>query len=153
MSLDLSRNENLKRKVIQQFANTCCQMFLTSTSNMDMVNIVIFGSGTITIDFINNKSTHNNHGILPMHYYFTYRKWLEDQCINNHVNISELTKVELVINVDVTQIRKKDSLGWLSAQFKYTCSCCIETDEKQYESNMSDGKIMGLGQILYDHVY
>jgi hypothetical protein len=51
----------MKRKVIQDFANVCCQMFITSLSNYDLKNLAILGSGVIYIDFLKTQCKH--HGL------------------------------------------------------------------------------------------
>ena len=57
----------MRRKVLQDFANVCCQMFLTSMANYDRINFVLFGSGTVWMDFLNQRCTHNGIGVSPLH--------------------------------------------------------------------------------------
>ena len=40
----------MKWNVVQDFANVCAQMLLTSLSNSDRINFAILGSGTIGMD-------------------------------------------------------------------------------------------------------
>ncbi len=143
----------MKKKMIQDFTHKCCQMFLNSTSNMDLVNIVIFGSGTIEIDFLSRKCIYNNVSISPLHYCIRYSEWLEQQCNKNNIDLSNMTKVTLQITVNVETSRRTDSLGWLTATYDFSCFSCIETKEQAYSSQMSEIINMGLGQILYDRVY
>jgi hypothetical protein len=53
----------MKQKIFQDYANVCCQKFLSSPENSDLLNFVIFGSGMITMDFLSQHCTHNKIAI------------------------------------------------------------------------------------------
>jgi len=142
----------MKRKALQDFANVCCQMFITSLSNYDRINLVLFGSGVIHIDFLTMQCQHNNHAISPLFYSVHFKSWLESQCKKHQIEMSEIRKAELNVKTDIT-LSRKEGLGWLTSEMAFICRSCIATNEKDYTSEISDNQNMGLGQILIDRQY
>jgi hypothetical protein len=142
----------MKRKVIQDFANICCQMFLTSLSNYDRINLALFGSGHIGIDFLEMRCKHNRLPISPLFYCAQFKSWLESQCKKHDVDLNKIKKAELVVRVELS-LSRKEGLGWLTSDMDLVCTSCIATDERKYTSEMSDRLQTGLGQILIDRQY
>jgi hypothetical protein len=143
----------MRRKVIQDFANVCCQMFLTSLSNYDQINLALFGSGLIHIDFLTMRCEHNKHSISPLFYCMHFRSWLEGQCQKHDIDYGKITKAELFVQVNLSLSYGKGELGWLTSKMDLFCKSCIATAEKEYTSEMSDNLDRGFGQILIDHQY
>ncbi len=144
----------MKRKVIQDFANVCNQMFLTSHNNSDRINFVIFGSGIITMDFLSQRCTHNRLTICPLFYCISYRKWLGDQCAKHGIDFSILEAVELSVTLEVKISRIVDrSMTWMTTFMEFDCSSRIVAYKKEYTSKMSDCSAMGLSQIIPGHEY
>lgn len=145
----------MRRKILQHFSNVCCQMFLTSLRNYDLVNFVIFGSGIVEIDFLSQRCTHNGLGISPLHYCVEYRQWLEEQCKKNGVDFCGILAATMRIELTVEIRRNGDSgvKAWLSTVQHYSCRSLIETDEKKYVGSGVNTSCFGLGQIMYGHTY
>ena len=142
----------MRRKVLQDYANVCCQMFLTSLSNYDRINLAIFGSGIIQMNFITMKCTHNKGSISPLYYCATYRKWLENQCIGHHIEFTDICRAEMTVMVDLS-LSRKEGLGELICNMALKCTSLIATEEKLYTSEMSDNLCTGFGQIIIDRQY
>ncbi len=145
----------MKRKVLQDFAHVCCQRFLTSLSNSDRINFVIFGSGRVSIDFLSQRCTHERLAISPLGYCLSFRDWLSESCQRHHIKLSELTEVKLDVQM-IVQVERKERpsfSGWLTTTINFECSSRIVTDEKIYAAKVWEVQTRGLGQILHDHYY
>ncbi|AEG00645.1 hypothetical protein [Methylomonas methanica] len=145
----------MKRKVLQDFANVCCQRFLTSLSNSDRINFVIFGSGQVTMDFLSLRCDHELTPLSPLGYCVSFREWLEENCRKHSIIFEELKEVRLAVRMDVKieRLDRPACPGWLITNIAFECESRIATDEKEYFGQMSDTKKMGLGQILYNRYY
>lgn len=145
----------MRRKVLQDFAHVCCQKFLTSLSNSDRINFVIFGSGRVSIDFLALRCTHERMPISPLGYCVSFRDWLSENCQKHDIRFEDLTEVRLEVQMDVqTERRERPAFaGWLTTKITFDCDSRVATAEKVYVSKMSETQKMGLGQILHDHYY
>ena len=145
----------MKRKIIQDFANVCCQMFLASLTNSDRINFVIFGSGVVSMDFLTQRCTHNNIAVSPLFYCISYRDWLNEQCAKHELDIARLTAAELRVEMKVRTFRKVTGgiRGWLSTSMDFSCLSRITTKEREYTCEMADSQEMGLGQVLHGNQY
>lgn len=143
----------MRCKVIQDFANVCCQMFLTSMANYDRINFVIFGSGNVWIDFLGQRCLHNRIGISPLHYCVHYRAWLENQCVRHHIDLPKLTAVELSVDMIVETDRSSVGLKWLTTKIDMACSSTILMDGIEYKGERCEKQEYGLGQIIHNHTY
>ncbi len=145
----------MKHKLIQDFSNVCCQMFLTSLSNSDRINFVLFGSGAVSLNFIDQKCTHNNIGISPLFYCISFREWLEQQCSKNDIDFVNIIVAELKVNISVDTYRNTEGgiPGWLSSTMGFECSSRIGTSDREYTSSMNESQNMGLGQLIYGNQY
>jgi hypothetical protein len=145
----------MRRKVLQDFANVCCQRFLTSLSNSDRVNFVIFGSGKVTMDFLSLRCSHEGYTLSPLGYCVSFREWLAENCRKHSFEIGDLKEARLEVRMDV-QTERRDRpafVGWLTPTIAFECESRIATDEKAYTCQMSDTPNMGIGQILHDRYY
>ncbi len=127
-------------------------MFITSPSNYDRINLVIFGDGVIHMSFLTMKCTHNNIEISPLFYCARFKSWLECQCVKHRIDINEIRKAELTVKVTMT-LSRGTGLKWLTTEMAFACSSLIMTSEREYRSELSDTMRMGLGQILIDCQY
>lgn len=144
----------MKRKVLQDFANVCCQMFLTSMTNYDRINFVMFGSGPVEMDFLNQRCRHNGIAVSLLHYCFDYREWFLSRCKEHHVDVKAITTAELTVKMEVETHRKKGGTpGSLTTSMKIDCSSLIVMDAQEYRSVMRDEQTSGLGQIIRGHTY
>lgn len=145
----------MRRKVIQDFANVCCQRFLTSLSNSDRINFIIFGSGKVTMDFLSLRCSHESLPLSPLGYCISFREWLEENCRKHCLKIADLKEARLEVKMHVQTERPDRSgfAGWLAPTITFECKSRIATDEKAYSSQISETQKMGIGQILHDRYY
>jgi hypothetical protein len=123
-------------------------------ANYDRINFVLFGSGTVWMDFLNQRCTHNRIGLSPLHYCIHYHDWLQKQCVKHHVDVNALTTAELTAKIEV-ETKRSDSgfQGWLTTSMDIDCSSILVMDAIEYTSNQREHQEMGLGQIIHAHTY
>ena len=123
-------------------------------SNYDRINFVLFGSGTVVMDFAHQRCTHNNVAVSPLQYCIHYYTWLTEQCKQHNVDIAAITIAELTAEMDVSIQREQRGIpGWLSTTMSIECSSRLVLDTVEYTSQMQDNQESGLGQIIHDHSY
>lgn len=143
----------MKRNVIQDFTNVCAQMLLTSLRNDDRINFVILGSGTIKMNFMSQRCSHNNHAISPLFYCISFQEWLEDSCTKQNIDMSIFDVAELYVEYEIRTYRKSGNLGWLCASTDLDCASKFVASKKEYTSKISESQEWGLGQIISGNHY
>lgn len=123
-------------------------------SNYDRINFVLFGSGTVVMDFTNQRCRHNNLAISPLRYCIDYYDWLAEKCTQHNLDIAAVTTAELTAKMDVSIQREQRGIpGWLTTTMNIECSSRLVFYTTEYTSQMQDRQESGLGQIIHDHSY
>ena len=145
----------VKKGVGQDFANVCCQMFLTSLTNADRLNFVLFGDGIVTMDFLEQSCTHNKIAVSPLFYCVSFRDWLEHECERHGANIDVIEKAKLRVEMEVETYRNSRGgiPGWLSTRMKFACASEVAINGITVNANMTETQERGLGQVLTSHHY
>jgi hypothetical protein len=130
-------------------------MFLSSLTNSDRLNFVVFGSGTVHIDFLSQRCTHNRVAISPLFYCVAFREWLEKQLLSHGSTMSAVDGAELTVEVIVETYRnsKGGIPGWLSTRMDLRCTSRVAINGREYQSSSAEVQERGLGQILHGHQY
>lgn len=145
----------MKRSAVQDFANVCCQMFLSSLTNSDRLNLVIFGTGIVTMDFLSQHCSHNNVPVSPLFYAVAFREWLEAQCRQHGSDIRTIEMAEMTVEVVLETYRKEEPAmrGWLCSRMAFKCSSHLVYENTSYTSEAVGSEDIGLGQLLHGHHY
>lgn len=123
-------------------------------TNYDRINFVIFGTGEIWIDFVNQRCTHNGISISPLNYCVHYCEWLKLQCDQYNIQFETITSAEMKASIRVEISRSEAGIrGWLTSSMDITCSSEIVMDGIKYAGSQSEAQEMGLGQILNGTTY
>ena len=80
----------MARKVFQDFANVLCQKFVDLPTNMDLVNLLILGGGTLVLDITGRKATINRGPVEPLPYAEWARTWLAEQMEKHNTRLRNL---------------------------------------------------------------
>jgi hypothetical protein len=133
----------LARKVFQDFAHVLCQRFVEVPTNRDLVNLVIFGGGTLVLDIIGQKATCNRYPVEPLPYCDTARDWLFSQLQNRRIPINELSGASLAVEYTVN-LSWVPSVPYAKARFDFACTGSISSPDRQYTSVLKAQKDWGL---------
>ncbi len=140
------------RKVFQDFAHVLCQKFVEVPSNRDLVNLVIFGDGTLELDLLARKAMHNRAPVEPLPYVDHVRVWLDQRLAELRIDSSELISAALTVEYTVALSRldlpgQTAPLPGLSAAFDFACTGTIESADRKYTSTLKARKRWSLGSV------
>src|SRR2546423_1721187 len=124
----------MRRKVLQDFANTVSQRFLDLPEGYDLAAFAHYGSGLYHADLLSGACTRNEYPIPSLHLCGVYKEWLIQQCLSHRVALVEIRSIDVEIAVAVRGATTRDSYGhrFATAHFDLNCICQIKTDEKTY---------------------
>jgi hypothetical protein len=134
------------RKVFQDFAHVLCQRFIEVPSNRDLVNLVIFGGGTLVLDITGRKATLNRWPIEPLPYSEDARGWLQTQMQKRNIPTDELVVASLAVEYAV-ELTRKPNFPIPSAKFQFVCTGSITSPDRQYTAALRAEKEWGLGAV------
>jgi hypothetical protein len=123
----------MRRKVLQDFANTLSQRFVDLPSGFDLATFAQLGSGCYSLDLFTGVCTRDGESIAELKTCADGRGWLEAQLASHRVP-SGLAGACMRVEVTVSDVGVKRSYGHVKAWATFALSCTTElsTDEKQY---------------------
>lgn len=144
----------MRRKVIQDFANTLCQRIVDLPEGFDLATFAYYGTGEYRADILNGQCSHNDTIIPPLGACAVYKEWLSCQARKHRVPFEAVQSVTMVIRIEVNSIRTTTSYGhrFASAHFGTECRSEIKTDEKLYVGIAKGGKDWGF-DWYYERLY
>jgi hypothetical protein len=135
------------RKVFQDFANVLCQRFVEVPSNRDLVNLVLFGGGTLVLDLMNRRAACNRYPIEPLPYSEDARRWLFTQMAKHEIPNEELSGASLTVEYAVEFIRQPNIPIIPTAKFDFVCTAAIASSNRVYTSVLKAQKSWSLGAV------
>ncbi|MBI1764161.1 MAG: hypothetical protein HYR56_22275 [Acidobacteria bacterium] len=129
----------MRRKVIQDFANTFCQKFLDLPNGYDVARFAKYEKGTVILNIITGACLLNGVSVPTFSTCDDYRLWLQKQLETHHISENAIMAAKLTVQFLVSDIKIEMSFGHIfrSADFEFHCASEIQTDEKAYVSQMS----------------
>lgn len=123
----------MKRKVLQDLANTVCQMFCGWRVGDDLESLSEAPSGEITVDLLTGAAVHDKVGQIELQISKEIQTWFEEQLDRNHIVIGDIRAAVLVVEMDTGTV--KTDREWI-VLFNWKCLARIETDEKIYRGKL-----------------
>ena len=138
---------NMRRKVIQHFANMLPQRFLDLPEGFDLAILAEQKSGIVDFDFLNGTALIAGIPQPQLRTSASYREWLLREADAHGVPLEALQHASMNVAFEVSEIEVRESYGHVfrSATFKFECSSHLRTDEKSYVSSSSGTKAWGYG--------
>jgi len=136
----------MARKVFQDFAHVLCQRFIELPSNRDLVNLVIFGSGTLKLNFVSQRAWWNRCPVSPIPYSGTARDWLQAQMAKRKIPTEQLTDATLTVKYAVEILRRND-VPYPEAAFDFECIAAVASPDRSYTAAMDARKRWGLSGV------
>jgi len=133
------------RKVFQDFAHVLCQKFVEMPSNIDLVNLVIFGDGRLELEISAGIATHNRYPVRPLPYCDEMRRWLDKRLAVLQIPPAELTRAALFVDYKVKLNRRIPAL--IDAEFDFVCIGIVVAPDREYTSSLTAQKSWGVGQV------
>jgi hypothetical protein len=138
----------MARKAFQDFADVLCRRFVDVPSNKDLVNLALFGGGTLVLDIIKHKAICNRCPIEPLPYSADALCWLDAQMAKQNIPVEELVGASLTVEYTVDLSRKPGLPVFPVARFELACTGSISAPDRVYTAVLKKQKIWGLGQVL-----
>lgn len=92
----------MRRKVLQGYANTICDVFLGWRGRCDDPVLAELGSGTLVIDVLTGTATHDGVSVIEPTATGTFLyRWLREQAERHRVPLDGILRAELVVRYTV----------------------------------------------------
>jgi hypothetical protein len=142
----------MRRKVLQDFANVFCQRFVDLPDGHDLALLASLGDGTVVLDMLRGKCTWDGIPVPLLKRCAENREWLERQIKNHHFTIEDVKAASMALEFRVKNYVFEKSFGHDSSQatFLFKCTSEIRTDEVSYKGIYEGEKTWG---YTYDKVY
>jgi hypothetical protein len=135
----------MARKVFQDFAHVLCQRFVEVPSNRDLVNLFLFGGGTLLLDLMARRATCNRYPIKPLPYAEDARRWIETQMVKREIPVEQLVGASLKVDYQIVAFERTD-MPYPSVTFQFACTGTIASPERVYTSELAATKRWGLAE-------
>ena len=136
----------MARKVFQDFAHVMCQKFVEVPSNRDLLNLAILGGGRLHLDILGGRATHNDLAIEPLPFAASWIEWAMGRMTELGIPSAELSGAALDVQYTV-DLRRKPGLGWLCADYDFSCTGSVVAPDKQYSSTLKAHREWGLSCV------
>lgn len=137
----------MARKVFADFAHVLCQRFVETPSNRDLVNLALWGGGTLLLDIIGKRATFDDFPVKPLPYSAAALIWLDEQMVRRSIPREELSGAGLVVRYTVTMTLRSRGMPTPEASFSFLCVGSIVSPSRTYTSHLQAEKIWGLGEV------
>jgi hypothetical protein len=127
----------MRRKVLQDVANTLCQMLVGWRMSEDLEALSELPDGVLSFDVLGGSVAHNHSGALELHIAGELSTWLRHRLASLNIPLSALKSATLRAEFKTDRI-KTDKKRIVS--FDWSCESSLATHEKVY-----------FGQLLEEH--
>jgi hypothetical protein len=125
----------VRRKVLQDFANTLCQMLVGWRMAEDLELLAALPDGTLTIDVLAGTACHSVNGPVRLHIAGELKAWLEHRLSECRIERSEVetTLVIAGIRTDRIATNRKRIIS-----FDFSVDSTIATAEREYRGKLCE---------------
>jgi hypothetical protein len=142
----------MRRKVLQDFANTVCQNYLDLTCSADAAFFACYGSGTVTLDIFKGRCSLDGFDVVPLPSTVPIRDWLQKRLAAHNIAVESIVLAEMILRVVVLDFRFDMLPSIHTISFECDCHCEIRTDEKAYIASKSGFCRWGIFKSHYENV-
>lgn len=132
----------MRRKVLQDHANTLCQMFVGWRMAEDGGKLAAMGRGKFVVDILQGTATGEN-GVIELWIAGELNAWFRRRLREHHVEEASILEAVLEIVVDSSPVPNKRARG---TTFNWDIRSRIRTEDAQYEGHLNEAHTwMGIG--------
>lgn len=125
----------MRRKVLQDIANTLCDMLVGWRMGGDLEALSALPDGTLRFDVLKGRVSHSSSGELELHVAGELGAWFEHRLKELTIDRTSILGAELV--AEFTTGRLKTNRKRI-VSFDWKCVSRITTDEKVYEGQLKE---------------
>ena len=119
----------MRRKVLQDIANTLCHMLVGWRMSADLEALSELPDGVLSFDVLGGSVTHNQRGALKLYVAGELSAWLKQRLTSLNIPLSALQSATLCAEVKTDRIKTDKKRIVL---FDWSCESAVATDEKTY---------------------
>ncbi|QNN22934.1 hypothetical protein HED60_11875 [Planctomycetales bacterium ZRK34] len=124
----------MRRKVLKDYANTVCQMFVGWRMGDDAQTLAQIGDGIVVIDLLAGTASLQNNTI-QLWIAGELQAWLRKQLQASRVDISQIKFAVLEVTFTSVPVPQKHRRG---TTFDWKCRSVIATDEVEYVGTLAE---------------
>jgi hypothetical protein len=128
----------MRRKALKGVANTLCHMVDGNGRYPDDDRLAVLGSGTLVIDALTGRSTHNGSELKPpLELAKHMHSWLTAEIRRLGLEQSSLTRADVIVPYDVQATVRAGMRLW---EMSFSCSSQVVTDNAVYHGETIPGR-------------
>jgi hypothetical protein len=125
----------VRRKVLQDIANTLCDMLVGWRMGEDLETLSDLPDGTLRFDLLNCQASHSVGRDLSLHVAGELSAWFEHRLREHGISRADILRAELVADFSTDRVKTNRKR---IVSFDWKCSSRITTDEKVYEGQLKE---------------
>jgi len=123
----------MRRKVLQDLANTLCQMLVGWRMGEDFERMAELPDGTLSFDLLQKTVRHDSDGELALWIMGELAAWLQARLAAEAIDPSRLLSAQMEVRFKIEpRPTKKDRI----VVFDFDCRSVIATDEREYRGTL-----------------
>src|SRR4051794_20852696 len=123
----------MRRKALQDLANTLCQMVVGWRLAEDLERMAELPDGTLSFDLLRETVLHSSDGELTLRITGELAAWLQARLRAETIDPSKLLSAQLEVRFKVE--RRPTKREWIVA-FDFDCRSVLATDEREYRGTL-----------------
>lgn len=125
----------MRRKVLQDLANTLCQMVVGFRMAEDMERMADLPGGTLSFDLLRETVRHSSDGELTLWITGELAAWLQARLCAEAIDPSRLLSAQLEVRF---KVEKRETEKTRIVAFDFACRSLLATDEKEYRGTLDE---------------
>lgn len=123
----------MRRKVLQDLANTVCAMLVGWRTADDLETFATLPDGSVAFDLLAGTATHSESGPLNVHIAGELSAWMKGQCAERGIALDGITHAHLRASYRTDRIptNRKQIVS-----FDWKCQSEIVTSDKTYHGHL-----------------
>ena len=123
----------MRRKVLQDLANTLCQMVVGWRMVEDLERVAGLPDGTLSFDLLQKRVRHDSGGELKLWITGELAAWLQARLIAEAIDSSKLLSAELEVRF---KVERRLTNRQRIVVFDFDCRSVLATDEREYRGTL-----------------
>jgi hypothetical protein len=128
-------HKNVRRKILQDFANTLCQMLVGWRMAEDLEVLADLPDGTLVIDVVSGSAVHSVNGPLALYIAGELQAWLQHRLSESGIDRSGIERAVVMAAIRTERIatnRKR------IISFDFAVDSTIVTAEREYRGKLCE---------------
>eukprot|EP00456_Euglypha_rotunda_P079837 TRINITY_DN76978_c0_g1_i1.p1 TRINITY_DN76978_c0_g1~~TRINITY_DN76978_c0_g1_i1.p1 ORF type:complete len:140 (-),score=16.83 TRINITY_DN76978_c0_g1_i1:199-618(-) len=125
----------MRRKIVQDFANTLCQMLVGWRMGEDLEVLAALPDGTLSINVLEGAASHDKIGAIQLHVAGELQSWLSDRLNASRIPAQIISSAEITVKIRTDRV---DTNRKRIVSFDFSVQSVISTDECSYVGKLHE---------------